>query len=99
MTKPARKRSGGTMKRFANGLIRLYSPSTGHELIDDHDGRNDQQQMDQATRDVEGQEAECPKNHENDGDSPQHGGFLLWLVLPRHINSPPASAFRGSRRR
>jgi hypothetical protein len=46
------------------------------EAIDDHDHRNDEEDMDKPAPDVNHEEPENPKNEEYYRDSPKHDGIL-----------------------
>jgi hypothetical protein len=49
------------------------SPSTREQLQNEHNYRNDQDEVDQSARDVETKSKE-PENEENDGDGVEHNG-------------------------
>jgi hypothetical protein len=54
----------------------LYDWSAGDEAIDDHDYRDDEQEMDQAPTDMHDEETQNPKDEENYRDGPKHDGIL-----------------------
>jgi len=69
------------------------------EAIDDHDHRNDEQDMDQPAPDVYYEEPKDPKNKEYYRDSPKHDGILARselhlarLKLSPLCTQPPRSA-------
>src|SRR5215218_1889254 len=47
--------------------------ASGDQAIDDYDQSEDEQQVDQAAADMEGERAECPQDEENDRKSEEHG--------------------------
>ena len=52
--------------------------SAGDELVDDHDQRDHQKQVDQPAADMERQKTESPEDEEDDCDGPKHlAAFLL----------------------
>jgi hypothetical protein len=50
--------------------------SASDEAIDDHDYRDDEQEMDQPPTHMHDEETKNPKDEENYGDGPKHVGIL-----------------------
>lgn len=48
------------------------APSSGYELVHHYDQGDDEQQVDKATGNVEGQEAQGPEDEQDNCDSPKH---------------------------
>src|SRR5437763_11543886 len=61
-------------------------------MNDQHDDADHQQDVNQAARDVESEQAERPQNDDDDGERQKHGAFLLLYGWPR--NGRTAEAFR-----
>ena len=69
----------------APGTLERTTPRD--ELVDEDDGGNDEEDVNQPPSDVEGQKARQPQDDENDDNSPEHGNLL---GLPADAENPPA---------
>src|SRR3546814_4553343 len=63
---------------FSRAESENSNPAARDQLPDHDDDGDDEQQMDEPARDVEGEEAEQPQNEQNDGNGPQHGLISRW---------------------
>jgi hypothetical protein len=72
-------RRAGAGKSFPEAS---HQPAALDDPDEDHDGRNHQQYVDEASQGGSGHKSENPENDENDGDGHQHEvvSFLLGLA-------------------
>src|SRR3546814_8353001 len=68
----------GAAAGFSRAESENSNPAARDQLPDHDDDGDDEQQMDEPARDVEGEEAEQPQNERNDGNGPQHGLISRW---------------------
>src|SRR3546814_14619374 len=68
----------GAAAGFSRAESENSNPAARDQLPDNDDDGDDEQQMDEPARDVEGEEAAQPQNEQNDGNGPQPGLILPW---------------------
>src|SRR3546814_6834746 len=61
----------GAAAGFSRAESENSNPAARDQLPDHDDDGDDEQQMDEPARDVEGEEAAQPQNEQNDGNGPQ----------------------------
>ena len=60
----------------------LQRPPTAEQLDDEHDDRDNQEDVNPGTERGAANDAEQPENEQNNGDGPEHRDFWVNLNVP-----------------
>jgi hypothetical protein len=89
--------SRGTAEERAKARVQHAAPGTlertppRDELIDEDDGGDDEEQVNQRSTDMDDEKPGQPQDDENDDQSPEHGNLL---GMTADADTPPAPSMR-----